>query len=172
MECVIPPKHITKVNRIIGIGTTLHKFIERNSQDILFPYISYQLTQTDVRLFSPQTYHQMYVGHYVVQVNQFFMHFPFHRIHIPVDLGGNNLPLVHNLFVTEHQKRSIGPHIRSSLSYTILSELERFGDMNTIISLQDTDISSNQMKIECEFEHHYSHFCGVCFGAPANQNLY
>ena len=96
-ECSITVKDVTKVNRVTGIGTTLHKFIERNGQDIFLPYISYHLTQTDVRLFSPQTYHQMHGGHSVVQVNQVTMHLPFHRIHIPVDIGGNNLPLVHNV---------------------------------------------------------------------------
>ena len=62
--------------------------------------------------------------------------------------------------------------MRSSLSYTILSELGIFGGLKTIRYLQDMDISSEKMKIECEFEHHYSHFCGACVGAPENQNLY
>ena len=58
-----------------------------------------------------------------------------------------------------------------SLAFSILSKLGLFGDMNTIQYLQDIDISSNQMKIEYEFEHRYSHFCGTCVGAPANQIL-
>ena len=51
MECNIPVKDVTKVNRVIVTGTTLHKFIESNGQDILLPCISYHLTQTYVRLF-------------------------------------------------------------------------------------------------------------------------
>ena len=95
VECDIPVKDVTKVNRVIRIGNTLHKFIESNGQDMFFPYISYQLTQTYVCLFSPHNYYQMYGGHSVVQGNQVTTHLPFHRIHIPVDLKGNNLPVVH-----------------------------------------------------------------------------
>ena len=32
-------------------------------------------------------------------------------------------------------------------------------------------VSSEQSNIEQEFDQHHSHFCGVCVGAPANQNL-
>ena len=147
VERGIPIKDMTKVNRVIGIRTTIHKFIEINVQYIFLPCISYHLTQTDVCLFSPQNYHQMHDGHYVMKRNQVTMHLPFHRIHIPVDFGGTNLPVVHNSFVTEHQKREICFHMRSSLAYSIFSKLDIFGDLNTIRSLQDMYISSKQMKI-------------------------
>ena len=135
------------------------------------PSISYNLTQTDLRLLSPQNYHQIHSGHYVVHSNQVIMHLPFHRIPTPVDIDGTNLLVPHNLFVTEHQKREIGPQIRSSLAYSILSKLDIFGDLNTIRYLQDIKIYSKQMKIEHEFKHHYYHFFGTCVGAPENQNL-
>ena len=48
VKCDIPFKEVTKVNTVIKIITTLHKFIESNGQDILLPYISYHLTQTDI----------------------------------------------------------------------------------------------------------------------------
>ena len=113
----------------------------------------------------------MKVFHYIVHGNQVTMHLPFHRIHIPVDLVRTNLSVVHNLFVTEHQKRAIGPQMDSSLAYSIISNLDILGDLNTIRSIQDMDISSKKIKIEREFEHHYSHFCGTCVGAPANKKL-
>ena len=53
VKCDIPVRDVTKVNRVIGIGTTLHKFIDDNGQEIFLPCVSYHLTQTDVRLFSP-----------------------------------------------------------------------------------------------------------------------
>ena len=59
-------KDVTKVNRVIGIGTTIPKFIKRKGQDIFSPCISYHLTQTYICLFSPQTYNQMHGGNYVV----------------------------------------------------------------------------------------------------------
>ena len=64
--------------------------------------------------------------------NQVTMHLPFHRIHIPVDIGGTNLPVVHHSFVTEHQNRALGPQMRSSLAYPRLSNIDIFGGLNTI----------------------------------------
>ena len=43
VKCDILVKYVTKVNRFIGIGTTLHKFIKSNSQDIFFSCISYHI---------------------------------------------------------------------------------------------------------------------------------
>ena len=66
LKCDIPVKDVTKINRVIEIGTTLRNFIESNGQDIFLPCIFYYLTQTDVYLFSPQTYYKMHGGQYVV----------------------------------------------------------------------------------------------------------
>ena len=148
VECDIPVKDVTKVNRFIGIGTTLHKIIESNGQDILFTFISFHLTQTDVRLFSPQTYEQMHGSHSLVHGNQVTINFPFHRIHIPVDIVRTDLPVLHHSFVTRHQKRAIGNHMILSLDYSRLLKLDFFGNLNTIRSLQDMDISIEQTKIE------------------------
>ena len=76
-----------------------------------------------------------------MQGNQVTMHLPFHRIHITVDIGGTNLPVVHNSFVTEHQNMEIGPQIRTSLSYSRLSNIYIFGDINTILYIHAMDIS-------------------------------
>ena len=63
------------------------------------------------------------------------MHLPFCVIHILADIVGANLLVFHNSFVTEHQKREISPQMRSSLAYSILSKLDIFVDINTILSL-------------------------------------
>ena len=73
LKCDIPVKDVTKINRVIGIGTTLHNFIESNGLNIFLPCIFYYLTQTDVHLLSPQTYYQMHGGPSVVQGNQVTM---------------------------------------------------------------------------------------------------
>ena len=59
----IPVKDVTKINGEIGIGTTLYKFKNYQGKDIFLPCVLYNLTQTHVRLLSPQTYHQMIWGH-------------------------------------------------------------------------------------------------------------
>ena len=63
VECDIPGWDVTKVNRVIGIGTTLHKFTDSDGKPAFLPCVSYHLPQTDVPLFSPQTYHQMHGGY-------------------------------------------------------------------------------------------------------------
>ena len=112
MKCNIPVKDVNKVNMVIGIRTTLHNFIDSNGQDIFLPCISYHLTQTDLGFFSPQTYHQIHSGQYIVQGNQATIHLPNNRIHIPIDLGGTNLPVAHTSFVTENQKQAIIPQMQ------------------------------------------------------------
>ena len=69
VRCDIPVKDVTKVNRVIGIRTTLHKFIENKVQYIFSLCISYRLNQIDVRVFSPHTCHQIHGVHSVVQGN-------------------------------------------------------------------------------------------------------
>ena len=135
VEWNILVKDVTKINRVIGIWTTLHKLIESNGQDILLPCIYYHLTQTYVRIFSTHNYNQLHGGHYVVNRNQVTMQLPFNRIHTPVDIVGTNLPVVHNSFVSDHQKRAIGPQISLSLAYSRPSKLDIFGDLNTTQSI-------------------------------------
>jgi hypothetical protein len=59
VACTIPVRDVTKVNNVIGIGTTLHKFTDTKGFPVYLPCVSYHLPQMDVRLFSPHTYHQM-----------------------------------------------------------------------------------------------------------------
>ncbi len=66
VECEIDVRDISKVNKVIGIGTTLHRFVDTNGNDVYLPCVSYHLPLTDVRLFSPQIYHQLHGGHSVV----------------------------------------------------------------------------------------------------------
>ena len=51
----IPVKDVTKINRVTGIGTTLHKFQNGQGQDIFLPCVFYHLPKTYLWLFSPQT---------------------------------------------------------------------------------------------------------------------
>ncbi len=57
VACAIPVRDVTKVKNVIGIGTTLHKFIDTKGYLVNLSCGSYHLPQADVRLFSPQLYH-------------------------------------------------------------------------------------------------------------------
>jgi hypothetical protein len=51
-KCEIPIRDVTKVNKIIGIGTALHKFTDVKGLPVYLPCILYHLPKTDVFLFS------------------------------------------------------------------------------------------------------------------------
>ncbi len=69
VKCEIPVRDVTKVNTVVGIGMTLHKFIDINGNPVYLPCVLYHLPETDVLLFSPQMYHQMHVGFSEVHSN-------------------------------------------------------------------------------------------------------
>ena len=48
VKCNTPAKDFTKVNTAIGIGTTIHKFVDVNGKDVFLPCIYYHLPTTDV----------------------------------------------------------------------------------------------------------------------------
>ena len=106
VECEIDVRDITKVNKVIGIGTTLHKFVDIKGNDVYLPCVAYHLPTTDVRLFSPQIYHQLHGGHSVVYGDAVEMVFRKNAsIIIPIDRYSTNLPVVRNSFVPEKVKR-------------------------------------------------------------------
>jgi hypothetical protein len=49
VECDIDVCDITKVNKVIGIGATLHKFVDASGTAIYLLCVSYHLPTTDVR---------------------------------------------------------------------------------------------------------------------------
>ena len=73
VECEIDGRDIMKVNKVIGIRTTLHKFVDATGSNIYLPCVSYHLPTTDVRLFSPQVYHQIYGGDSLVNGDKVVM---------------------------------------------------------------------------------------------------
>ena len=115
VECDIPVRDVTKVNKVIGIGTTLHKFTDTDGKPVFIPCVSYHLPQTDVRLFSPQTYHQMHGGYSEVYAESIQMKLRTSTISITIEQGLTNLPVVHDSFVSEKAKRGLGPLMRSGL---------------------------------------------------------
>ena len=122
VECDIEVRDVTKVNKVIGIGTTLHKFVDAAGKDVYLPCVSYHLPLTDVRLFSPQVYHQIYGGHSIVNGDEVVMRICDERgpitIAIPIDKEVSNLPIVRNSFVPEKVKKKIAHKFRSALVAT------------------------------------------------------
>jgi hypothetical protein len=143
VECDIPVRDVTKVNRVVGIGTTIHKFTDVNGNSVYLPCVSYHLPETDVRLFSPQTYHQMHGGYSKVYRQSIQMKLCTSSIHIDIVREHANLPIVHESFVSEKDKRGLAPLMRSGLCQTRLSALDFFGDMDTFASPMVANAESN-----------------------------
>ncbi len=83
-ECDIDICDVTKVNKV--------KFVNVAGNNIYLPCVSYHLPSTDIRLFSPQVYHQIYGGHSVVNGDEVIMRVceegrPI-TIAIPIDRDG------------------------------------------------------------------------------------
>jgi hypothetical protein len=120
VECEINVCDITKLNKVVGIGTMLHKFVDNNGNHVSLPCVSYHLPTTDVRLFSSQIYHQHHGSHSVVNCDEVVMKFCKEGalISIPIDRNATNLPIVHNSFVSEKVKREQVSKFRPSLHAT------------------------------------------------------
>ena len=63
VKCDIMVKYVTRINRVMGIGTALHKYINSDGKEVVLPCVSYHLTKNVVWLFSPQTYHHIHGGY-------------------------------------------------------------------------------------------------------------
>ncbi len=58
VKCSIPVGNISKVNEVIGIDRSIHKFVDTKEQFVYFPQEAYHLSSSKVCPFSPQVFHQ------------------------------------------------------------------------------------------------------------------
>jgi hypothetical protein len=121
-ECDIAVKDISKMNRVKGIGTVMYKFVATNGEDLWLPGLAYHLDTADIRLFSPQTYHQLYGGQSTIDGDRVIMYLQQqphlkirHNIEIPIDKNNSNLPIIYNVSCTALERKEIGVHFRSAL---------------------------------------------------------
>jgi hypothetical protein len=125
-------RDVTKANKVVGIGTALHKFVNNNGKDVYLPCMSYRLPTTDVRLFLPQIYHQLHGGSSTIDGANVCMRLcGWHpNITILIVCGGSNLPCVYNLFVSKKVMREYASKMRSALKASrLFTALDVFGDL-------------------------------------------
>ena len=109
VDAVIPVKDVTKVNRVIGIGTAIQNMIDVNDQVFYLPCVYYHLLTNAVQLLSPQTYYQMHGGSSAVFIYQLIMKLPNNCIEIPINVQGVNLMILENSCLTAKDKDLYGP---------------------------------------------------------------
>jgi hypothetical protein len=163
MACTIPVRDVTKVNNVIGIGMTLHKFNTRGLP-VYLPCVSYHLLQMDVRLFSPHTYHQMHGGYSKVYGDCIKMLLNTSEIQIQILREKHYLPIVFDSYVSPKVKKTLASSMHSGLCHTQLNAFDFFQE-NT---LQDLQIC---VPLGITGPKHYLHFCGPCIGASEYGNL-
>ena len=129
VEADISVKDITKINHMIGIGTTLHKFKNYKGKNFFLLCVSYHIPTTYVRIFSSQTYHQIHGSNSYLCGDCVEMNLKYNRIVIPICSGIANIPILYNSFVSAKQKKEFGPHIQSEMAYSNLTMLDFFGDI-------------------------------------------
>jgi hypothetical protein len=125
--------------------------------------VSYHLPMMDVRLFSPQIYHQLHGGHSVVNGDEMVMKFLKEgaSILIPIDRNATNLPVVHNSFVSEKVKREHASKFWSALHATgLFAALDYFANVSV-----DQNLSTPSRK-----QDPVSSF--PCVGGLNNKNLW
>jgi hypothetical protein len=96
VKCKIPIQDDTKINKAIGIGTTLHKFTNVKGLPVYLTCIWYHLSKTDACLFSRQTCHQI--------DNCIRMLLEISTIDIQIVREKHNLPVVFDSFVSMSAK--------------------------------------------------------------------
>ncbi len=85
---------ISKINKVIGIGTAIHKFVDTKGQFVSLPQVAYHLPSSDACLFSPQAFHQNCGGKSIVFGDQVEVHLTNqHNIYIPIDVFESNVPI-------------------------------------------------------------------------------
>ena len=99
VEADIAIKDVTKINHVVVIGTTIHRFKNDKWKDFFLHCVSYYLPTTDVCIFSPQTYHQMHRGNSYLCSDCVKMNLKDNIIVIPIFRELANLPIVYNSFV-------------------------------------------------------------------------
>ena len=182
-ECSIPVQDISKTNMVVGIGTVMWKFKESNGGTIYLPLLCYHLPTADIRLLSPQTYHQLHGGdsHLIdngsaveMRMAQQSPEMPAHRLRIPIDMGGTNLPVVHGVSCTDYERENIGPRLRSALARHELAFQDRWEQARTAATRQKLGFNRKWSQDKLRFEYEFAQtqaMCCPCVGDDSNENL-
>ena len=134
-EVNIEVQDVAHTNAVIGVGIVMWKMTATNGQTVYLPLLAYHLREADIQLLSPQTYHQLHRGssHLVNQGSLVEMKLPKqgpghpeHLLHIPIDVRNTILPIVDDMWCTDKERKTIGPHLRLALVRQPLSFQEGF----------------------------------------------
>lgn len=192
-EANITVQGIGSSNTIVGIGVVMWKFKTESGKTIHLPMIAYHLPSTNIRLFSPQVFHQLHGGssHIVrdmgvdVQVKMKFQRLDeYETVNIKIDQMSGNVPMVENVSCTNKERKEIGP--RLGADYGVPYDVQREKSTDEIdleyqlaVARQALDVQKRGMlrhwnSKEGHFDYDFSSpVAMVCpsVGEDSNQNL-
>jgi hypothetical protein len=149
--CSLPVKDISKMNYVIGVGTVMYKFQAENGDVLYVPGIAYHLPSAEIRLLSPQSYHQRYGGKSEVLADRAIMHLPKqgkfapqHDVTFPVEQNGSNLPILGGVICTDEERERIGPHLCSGIAKHTLSFFRSW-----YVEIEDFEYEFRQASVMC-----------------------
>ena len=84
-----------------------------------------------VRLFSPQTHHQIHCAHSIIKIFNVKMLPKNHNNDVPISRHEYNSPKHFKSYVTSAQKKRHGPLLRLGMAFISWDYLDLFGDLRT-----------------------------------------
>ena len=110
-------KDISKVNKVLGVGTVMWKLRSRRGDEVFIPCVAYHMPECDIRLMSPQCYFQTHGGHAEMTEHMVTIHLPGvdkHIVEVPIDKV-TNLPAIMQPQTSKDEQLQYGPHLLSTI---------------------------------------------------------
>ena len=187
-EVNISVSDITKTNMVIGIGTVMWKFRTVSGKVIHLPMIAYHLPTTNIRLFSPQTFHQLHGGESSLVSDGCMgpgrlIRMTFQRldevetVEIRIDPASGNVPIVEDVSCTDEERAEIGPKLYTSLFQRESKPLELEDQLKMArqaLTLEQQGMPRTWNSSEGCFDFDYKStpaMCQPCIGEDGNKNL-
>ena len=84
-----------------------------------------------MRLFSPQTHHQIHCDHSIIKIFNAQTLVKNHNNDVPINRQEDTPPIIYNSYVTRTQNKLHGPLLRLGMTFISLDYLDLFGDLRT-----------------------------------------
>jgi hypothetical protein len=100
---------------VIEIGTIMWKLLTTKGHPVFIPAVAYHMPDCDIRLFSPQSYFNLYGGDATVTARSVVMCLPDNNV-VDIQIDPTvNLPIIPNPQPSLEYQDNFGPHLLSSI---------------------------------------------------------
>lgn len=142
-KCKITVKAVGAENTVIGMGIVLYKMRATNGNICFVPGIAYHLPGCNLRLMSPQSYHQTYKGYSQLDGSEYTFFLAEaangperHEIRIPIH-DKSNLPMIFDVSTTGKEKADAKPFFVNAIRMHIHFSGAFFGTWRTTYDYRD-----------------------------------